>query len=94
MTNPLCSPDKLPFSTTTGLDLTPTPAAFHQKNKKKQKKREKKKKGLLVSSASLAERSSPLLRSSYGEPNKLDADKCCCFFFFFFFFSLSSSFVA
>lgn len=46
MTNPLCSPDKLPFSTTTGLDLTPTPAAFHQKNKKKQKKREKKKKRL------------------------------------------------
>lgn len=84
MTNSLCSQGKVLFSTTAGLDLTPTPASFHQE----------KKKGSLVSEASLSKVIflSPVLKyTPHGEPNKLDPNKCGLvfgiFLLLFFFFS-------
>lgn len=81
MTNSLGSLSKLLFSTTAGLDLTPTPASFHQeKGKKKARQRAK---------PLSAKQFSPPLCSSYGEPKKLDPNKC----FIDFLAPLSSSFV-
>lgn len=65
MTNSLCSPSKLLFSTSAGLELTPVPASFHQQEKK----------GSLVSKAPLL----PCSSMPHGEPNQLDPNKCLFF---------------